>query len=68
MKISHTAYFSCVVFLSITVMHITDESPLLFVLNRVFDTLLGVALGFAVNSFHLPTEEEQGCALCIWTG
>ena len=59
MKISHTAYFSCVVFLSITVMHITDESPLLFVLNRVFDTLLGVALGFAVNSFHLPRKKNK---------
>lgn len=59
MKISHTAYFSCVVFLSITVMHITDESPLLFVLNRVFDTLLGVALGFVVNSFHLPRKKNR---------
>ncbi|MEI3192764.1 MAG: hypothetical protein V8S22_01595 [Lachnospiraceae bacterium] len=59
MKISHTAYFSCVVFVSITVMHITDESPLLFVLNRVFDTLLGVALGFAVNSFHLPRKKNK---------
>lgn len=50
----NTAYFSCVVFLSVTVMHITDENPFLFVLNRVVDTLIGVFLAIGVNDAHLP--------------
>lgn len=54
LKCKETAYFSCVVFLSITVMHITDEQPFLFVLNRVAETLIGVAIALAVNSAHLP--------------
>lgn len=54
LECKNTAYFSCVVFLSITVMHITDASPVLFVINRVVDTLIGVLLALVVNSFHLP--------------
>ena len=54
LEITNTSYFSCVVFLSITVMHITDESPLLFVFNRVLDTLIGIALALVVNTVHLP--------------
>lgn len=54
LDITNTSYFSCVVFLSITVMHITDESPMRFVFNRVLDTLIGVVLALLVNSIHLP--------------
>ena len=54
----NTAYFSCVVFLSITVMHMTDASPFLFVFNRVLDTLIGVGIALAVNSVHLPREKK----------
>ncbi|HBB46200.1 MAG TPA: FUSC family protein, partial [Blautia sp.] len=50
----NTAYFSCVVFLSITVMHMTDASPFLFVFNRVLDTLIGVGIALIVNTVHLP--------------
>lgn len=55
----NAAYFSCVVFLSITVMHITDESPLLFVFNRVVDTLIGVVLSLLVNQIHLPRKRRK---------
>lgn len=48
------SYFSCVVFLSITVNHLTDENPYLFVYYRVLDTLIGVAMAILVNSIHLP--------------
>ena len=34
------SYFSCVVFLSIVVIHIGDANPYLFVLNRVYDVLV----------------------------
>lgn len=57
--VKETAYFSCVVFLCITVNHIADENPFLFTLNRVVDTLIGVALAFAVNSFHLPRRKNK---------
>ena len=50
----NAAYFSGLVFLSITVVHIGDENPYLFVCNRLLDTLIGVAVGMAVNEAHLP--------------
>ncbi|MGN1339935.1 MAG: aromatic acid exporter family protein [Oscillospiraceae bacterium] len=53
-KRQNASYFSCVVFLSITVNHITDDNPYLFVLNRVLDTFIGIAIGMLVNSARLP--------------
>lgn len=50
----NNSYFSCVVFLSITVMHISDTNPVGFVMNRVFDTMIGVVLAMIVNAVHLP--------------
>ncbi len=44
------SYFSCVVFLSIVVNHFMDDNPYLFVLNRSFDTLIGIFLGVVLNS------------------
>lgn len=46
------SYFSCVVFLSIVVNHVSDANPYLFVWNRFLDTMIGIAIGVAVNSFH----------------
>ncbi len=53
-----TSYFSCVVFLSITVMHMGDSTPFLFVMNRVADTLIGVVMAIVVNSVHLPRRKQ----------
>ena len=53
-KRPNASYFSCVVFLSITVNHIMDENPYLFVLNRVLDTFIGIAIGMLVNSARVP--------------
>lgn len=53
-KRPNASYFSCVVFLSITVIHMTDENPFMFVLNRVIDTFIGIAVGMFVNSAKLP--------------
>lgn len=55
----NAAYFSCVVFLSITMVHIGDSNPYLFVFNRVTDTLLGVAIGMGVNALHRPTRKRR---------
>ena len=49
----NAAYFSCVVYLSIVVNHIADENPFLFVLDRSLDTMIGILLGLAINSFHV---------------
>lgn len=54
----NAAYFSSVVFLSITMVHIGDDNPYIFVLNRVTDTLIGVAIGMSINSFHLPVKKN----------
>ena len=54
-----TAYFSCVVFLSIAVMHIADENPFLFVFNRVMDTLIGVGIALVINSVHTPGKRQN---------
>lgn len=50
----NASYFSCVVFLSVTVVHMGDSNPYLFVLNRTLDTFIGIAAGIAVNSARLP--------------
>lgn len=55
----NASYFSCVVFLSIVINHIGDANPYLFVLNRVTDTLIGVAIGMAVNAAKLPRRVDQ---------
>ena len=56
----NAAYFSCVVFLSITMVHIGDSNPYLFVFNRVTNTLLGVAIGMGVNALHRPARKRRG--------
>ncbi|MGN0650462.1 MAG: HAD hydrolase family protein [Oscillospiraceae bacterium] len=54
LKRPNASYFSCVVFLSITVNHIMDANPYIFVLDRVIDTFIGIAIGMLVNSARLP--------------
>lgn len=48
------SYFSCVVFLSATVVHITDPNPYIFVLNRMLDTLIGIVVSLVVNQITFP--------------
>ncbi len=55
----NAAFFSCVVFLSISLTHSFDEAPYLFVLNRVLDTWIGILIGIAVNQFHLPEKHDR---------
>lgn len=52
--VREAAYFSTVVMLSITVNHIGDANPYLFVFNRVLDTAIGVLVAEFVNRLHLP--------------
>ena len=54
LNIREMAYFSAVVFLSITMNHIGDENPYIFVFYRTLDTIIGVVAADIVNRIHLP--------------
>ncbi|MGN0728731.1 HAD hydrolase family protein [Treponema sp.] len=58
LKKKQASYFSCVVFLSIVVIHMSDENSFLFVWNRFLDTMIGIAIGVSVNLFHLPGKKR----------
>lgn len=59
LKKKQASYFSCVVFLSIAVNHIGDANPYLFVWNRFLDTVIGIAVGMAVNMVRLPKKKHR---------
>ncbi len=59
LKKKQASYFSCVVFLSIVVIHLSDENPYLFTLNRFLDTMIGIIIGVSVNLFHLPRKKHK---------
>jgi hypothetical protein len=50
----NAAFFSCVVFLSVSLTHSFDEAKYLFVFNRMLDTWIGILIGIGVNNFRLP--------------
>ena len=54
-----TAFFSCSVFLSIVVGHGMDSDPYLYVMDRILDTMIGVALGVALNAIRLPRKKHK---------
>ena len=58
MKKKNASFFSCVVFLSIAISHSSDANPYIFVLNRVIDTFIGIAVGVAVNIVHIPKKHN----------
>ena len=60
LKMPENAYFSTVVFLSIVMNHATDTAPVIYVIDRVIDTTVGVFVGFFVNSLHLPRLRKEG--------
>lgn len=55
----NASYFSCVVFLSIVVVHITDANPYFFVVNRVLDTIIGIVLAFVINTAKIPRKKRN---------
>ncbi len=58
-KKKQASYFSCVVFLSIVVNHVSDAVPYLFVWNRFLDTVIGIVIGLGVNTISLPRKKRQ---------
>lgn len=59
----NAAYFSCVVFLSITVVHMEDPNPYFFVWGRVLDTMIGIVIGILINSFEIPRRTRTNILL-----
>ena len=59
LKKKQASYFSCVVFLSIVVIHGADQNCFLFVWNRFLDTMIGILIGCSVNLFHLPRKHKK---------
>lgn len=52
------SYFSAVIFLTIAIMHIDDESPYVYAFNRTVDTMIGIAIGELVNRVQLPRRKN----------
>ena len=50
--------FSCVVFLIVTVTRIGDASTIEYALNRMLETLIGVAIGLLVN-WSIPKSKKE---------
>lgn len=48
----NASFFSCVVFLSIALTHSFDETPYLFVLNRVVDTFIGIIISLSDSEYE----------------
>ncbi|WP_195988173.1 HAD hydrolase family protein [Clostridium sp. D53t1_180928_C8] len=55
----NSSYFSCVVFLSIVVNHLTDKNPYFFVFNRVLDTMIGIGLALIINTVRIPRRRRN---------
>lgn len=56
---NQASYFSCVVFLSIVINHISDLNPYGFVWNRFLDTMIGIAIGILVNNFRISFHPDR---------
>ena len=59
LKAANAAALSGIVFLSITVTHVTDASPWIFAWYRASETLVGIVVGIAVNAFQLPRRKRR---------
>ena len=46
-------YITCVVYLSVAVIHGADDAPVAFAISRVVDTLLGIFVSLGVNALPL---------------
>lgn len=55
----NASYFSCVVYLSIVVNHLTDTNPYLFVINRILDTMIGIILALIINTARIPRKKNK---------
>lgn len=59
MKKTAATYITCVVFLSVTVIHGADAVPYMFALNRILDTLIGIFVSLAVNALPFLKNRQE---------
>lgn len=50
--------FSCIVFLSIVIYHVSDENPYTYAMDRLLDTVIGIVVALIVNKV-LPTPKPK---------
>ncbi len=55
----NASYFSCVVYLSIVVNHLSDDNPFFFVMDRSLDTLIGIGVGLVINLIHIHGKRQK---------
>ena len=48
------AYFTAVVYLCIVMVHMENENSFLYVAQRLVETLIGIAVGTAINALRIP--------------
>lgn len=48
------ATITCIVFLSITIAHISDTNVVWFGIDRILETLIGIFVSLGINSIHIP--------------
>lgn len=54
-----SAYFSAVVYLCIIMVDMDNQSPMLYVMQRLVETLCGIGIGMAVNEIHVPRRKVK---------
>lgn len=60
-----SSYLTCVVFMCVTVSHAGDSDPVIFAINRMIDTLIGIFVALGVNAFHLPHHKHKDVLLDV---
>ena len=59
LRSANAAALAGIVFLCITVTHMTDSDPWIFAWYRMWETMAGIAVGVAVNAFQLPRRKRR---------
>ena len=59
LRSANAAALAGIVFLCITVTHMTDASPWIFAWYRMWETMAGIAVGVAVNAFQIPRRKRR---------
>lgn len=59
LKNTTASFFTCVVFLSITIIKRGDTGAFEFVMYRVIDTIIGIGIAFFITWIHLPTHKNR---------
>lgn len=57
------SYLSCVVLMSVTIVHDADTSLFYFVFNRVLETIIGILVSLCINRVQLPRKHQKDILL-----